>query len=165
VSAISAREEIGRAMADKIRELSSARDLKKIAEDVLPRMEKFLESPAEKRLRRIRNGFMVSAVGLGAALGFFALAAATKDPEIVFFAALGVITFLIGIATIVNGYAHTVPKGDKPLDRSKEPMASALGGTTSDLKLPEASEPVRPFRSVTEGTTTHLADKQPIPRS
>ena len=151
-------------MADKIREFSSAKDLKKIAEDVLPQMEKFLESPAEKRLRRIRNGFMVSAVGLGGALGFFALAAATKNPQIVFLAAIGVITFLIGIATIVNGYAHTVPKGDKQIDRTKEFVATALGGTTSDLKLPEGSEPARPFQSVTEGTTTHLADKQPISR-
>ena len=101
---------------------------------------------------------------MGAALGFFALAAAAKKPEIVFLAALGVITFFIGIAVIVNGYAHTVPRGDKEVDRSKEFVANALGGTTSDLKLPEGSEPVRPFRSVTEGTTTHLADKQPIPR-
>ena len=57
---MSAREEIGRAMADKIREFESSKDLKRIAEDVLPELEKFLESPAEKRLRRIRNGYMVA---------------------------------------------------------------------------------------------------------
>ncbi|HTH51491.1 MAG TPA: hypothetical protein VL501_06140, partial [Pyrinomonadaceae bacterium] len=67
-SAMSAREEIGRAMADKIREFNSAKDLKKIAEDVLPELEKFLESPAEKRLRRVRKGVVISGIGLGAAL-------------------------------------------------------------------------------------------------
>jgi len=36
VSAVSAREEIGRAVAAKIREVQNARELKKVAEDVLP---------------------------------------------------------------------------------------------------------------------------------
>ena len=51
-SAVSAREEIGRAVAARIREVSDARELKKVAEDVLPEIEKFLESPEEKRMRR-----------------------------------------------------------------------------------------------------------------
>ena len=55
-SAVSAREEIGRAVADKIREVEDSRDLKRVAEDVLPQIEKFLESYEEKRLRRIRAG-------------------------------------------------------------------------------------------------------------
>ncbi|HEX7530127.1 MAG TPA: hypothetical protein VF333_03205, partial [Pyrinomonadaceae bacterium] len=42
--AVSAREEIGRAVADKIREVEDSRDLKRVAEDVLPQIEKFLES-------------------------------------------------------------------------------------------------------------------------
>ena len=54
-SAISARDEIGRAVAAKIRETQSVYELKKDAEDVLPEIEKFLESPAEKRLRRMRR--------------------------------------------------------------------------------------------------------------
>src|SRR5207249_237149 len=39
-SAVSAREEIGRAVADKIRDVEDARDLKRVAEDVLPQIEK-----------------------------------------------------------------------------------------------------------------------------
>ena len=35
-SAISAREQIGRAVAEKIRETQTARDLHRVAEDVLP---------------------------------------------------------------------------------------------------------------------------------
>src|SRR4051795_13506450 len=69
-SAMSAREEIGRAMADKIREFESSKDLKRIAEDVLPELEKFLESPAEKRLRRIRNGTLIAFIGIGGGIGF-----------------------------------------------------------------------------------------------
>ncbi|HEX8248061.1 MAG TPA: zinc ribbon domain-containing protein, partial [Pyrinomonadaceae bacterium] len=69
-SAVSARDEIGRAIAAKIRETTSAKELKKVTEDVLPEIEKFLESPAEKRLRRLRVGTLISSIGMGAALAF-----------------------------------------------------------------------------------------------
>src|SRR2546421_6110123 len=64
-SAVAAREEIGRAVASKIRETQSVYDLKKVAEDVLPEIEKFLESPEEKRLRRLRVGTIIASIGLG----------------------------------------------------------------------------------------------------
>ncbi len=57
-SAVSARDHIGRAIADKIRMTESASELQKVAEEVLPEIEKFLESPAEKRLRRLRAGML-----------------------------------------------------------------------------------------------------------
>jgi hypothetical protein len=47
-SAVSAREQISQAMAEKIRQMEPD-DLKRVAEDVLPQIEKFLESPEEKR--------------------------------------------------------------------------------------------------------------------
>ena len=59
-SAVSAREQIGMAVADKIRQMSTATDLETVAEDVLPSFEKFLESPEEKRLRRLRNGVITA---------------------------------------------------------------------------------------------------------
>lgn len=55
-AAAAARDEIGRAIAYKIREAQSAAELATVAETVLPEIEKFLESPAEKRLRSIRGG-------------------------------------------------------------------------------------------------------------
>src|SRR2546427_12780488 len=64
-SAGSAREEIGRAVAQKIREVGDTRDLKRVAEDVLTKIEKFLEAPEAKRLRRMRAGVIVSFIGLG----------------------------------------------------------------------------------------------------
>ena len=63
-----AREEIGKAVAAKIRETQTAYELKKVAEDVLPEIEKFLESPEEKRLRRMRVGMIIASAGFGAAL-------------------------------------------------------------------------------------------------
>src|SRR5437773_8138577 len=68
-SAVSARDEIGRAVAARIREVEDAHELKKVAEDVLPQIEKFLESPDEKRLRRMRVGTIISMIGLGATIG------------------------------------------------------------------------------------------------
>src|SRR5262245_59884044 len=67
-SAVSAREEIGRAVAQKIREVEDAKDLKRVAEDVLPQIEKFLESYEEKRLRRVRAGTIIGTSGLGAGI-------------------------------------------------------------------------------------------------
>src|SRR5437764_12005151 len=90
-SAMSAREEIGRAMAEKIREFESSKDLKRIAEDVLPELEKFLESPAEKRLRRIRNGTMVMFAGIGAAIAFVIVSLVKNDPKLIVGAAAGVV--------------------------------------------------------------------------
>src|SRR5258705_10173959 len=66
-SAVTAREEIGRAMATKIRDVDDSQ-LHRIAEDVLPQIEKFLEAPEEKRLRRMRAGVITAASGLGASL-------------------------------------------------------------------------------------------------
>ncbi len=166
-SAVSAREQISQAMAEKIRQMEPD-DLKLVAEDVLPQMEKFLESPEEKRLRRVRAGVVVAATGMGAALLIFLLSLGSHD--LIPFIALGVITFLIGLGMILNGLAFTIPK-KAMLNRTAEAKAqkelelrngaypnppAALGGqgqTTNDLMI------ARP--SVTEHTTHQLKiDKQ-----
>jgi hypothetical protein len=158
---MSAREEIGRAMADKIREFESSKDLKRIAEDVLPELEKFLESPAEKRLRRIRSGVMVACIGLAASIGMFLIALVSKNSDNIMLVSAGLVTTFVGIALIANGYLHTIPKDKKEAAEDKFSMPS-IGGTTSELKL-SGGDPQRPF-SITEGTTTHLGEKQPIRR-
>ena len=159
-AAISAREEIGRAMAEKIRQMSSAKDLKKIAEDVLPEMEKFLESPQEKKMRRIRAGSMMLFIGLGVAISLAFVAIATKDEGFLFIAGLGAVAFFIGLGLIVNGYLWTVGKKTVADDTSSAEQQRLLDMTTADLLQPApAKEPIRQFRSVTEGTTTHLDRK------
>ena len=81
-SAVTAREEIGRAVAQKIREVQDARELKKVAEDVLPEIEKFLESYEEKRLRRVRAGVVVAASGLGGAVLYLGSQHTKRAPSI-----------------------------------------------------------------------------------
>ncbi len=159
-SAVSAREEISRAVAERIREVESATELKKVAEDVLPELEKFLESPQEKRLRRVRAGVVLAAIGPGAALLIFLMS--LKDHDLLPFVALGIITFLIGLGIVINGLVFTVPR-KKLADRSKEAesqreLEARLGhsprqlnngaAATNDLLLPQPS--------VTEHTTHHL---------
>jgi hypothetical protein len=162
-SAASAREQISQAMAEKIRQMEP-NDLKRVAEDVLPQLEKFLESPEEKRLRRVRAGLVVAATGVGVALLIFLLSLGTQD--LIPFIALGVIAFLIGLGMIINGLAFTIPR-KKVLDRTAEanalkelemrnnsypnPTAAVLGAqgqTTNDLT---SAHP-----SVTEHTTHQL---------
>jgi hypothetical protein len=162
-SAVSAREQISQAMAEKIRQMEPD-DLKRVAEDVLPQMEKFLESPEEKRLRRVRAGVVVAASGVGAALLIFLMSLNAHD--LIPFISLGVIAFLIGLGMIINGLAFTIPKKGL-LDRTAEadaqkelelrndaypnPTPAALGSeghTTNDL--------IRARPSVTEHTTHQL---------
>ena len=142
-------------------------DLKRVAEDVLPQMEKFLESPEEKRLRRVRAGVIVAASGVGAALLILLMSMQAHD--FFQFIPLGLIVFLIGLGMIINGLAFTIPKKGM-LDRRAEakeqrelemkvgsysnPDAASLaaqGQTTKDLM---SAHP-----SVTEHTTHQLKTK------
>jgi hypothetical protein len=173
-SAVSAREEIGRAVADKIREVEDTRDLKRVAEDVLPQIEKFLESYEEKRLRRVRAGVIVAASGFGTGmLGLImSLVLNGGDAEsALLVVGLGAIAFAIGIGLVLNGMMFTRPrKGLEDLSsdaraqnlldagyaapqlRASAEAPSFRSQTTSNLAQPSGS-------SVTEGTTHHLSSK------
>jgi hypothetical protein len=172
-SAVSAREQISQAMAEKIRQMDSAHDLKSVAEDVLPQIEKFLESPEEKRLRRVRAGVVTAAIGLGAALLIFLMS--MKAHDLIPFISLGVITFLIGLGLVINGPAFTIPRksladrsDDARAQRELESqMQSASGanqlspGSQITNDLPGANDHLAGRPSVTEHTTHHL---KPTPR-
>jgi hypothetical protein len=163
-SAVSAREQISRAMTEKIREMEGSRELKQVAEDVLPQLEKFLESPEEKRLRRVRAGVVVAAIGLGAALLIFLMSLEAHD--LIPFISLGIVTFLIGLGLVLNGLAFTIPRktfADRSDDaqslRELEAMellpkqAAGQSQSTNDLQTPS----LMPARaSVTEHTTHQL---------
>lgn len=168
-SAATARDEIGRAVAFKIREAQSAAELAVVAENVLPEIEKFLESPAERRLRRMRVGTLISSIGLGAAIAFSIIAMFIKEDEMLIIAGLGVVAFFIGLSFVLNGLLLTVPKksvSDKSsaADRQRELDAhlNALDAETNELVLPASNQV---FSSVTEQTTQHLKEKQRVPRS
>lgn len=165
-SAVSAREEITRVMTEKIRQLESARDLKQVAEDILPEIEQFLESPEEKRLRRVRAGVVTAASGLGGALLIFLISLNAHD--LIPFISLGVVTFLIGLGLVINGLAFTIPrkriadrsedaKSQRELEAQSAYPASQLSDgsqTTNDLLSPDSR--IAAPSSVTEHTTHHL---------
>jgi len=166
-SATGARDDIGRAIADKIKQATSSSELSEFAEEVLPEIEKFLESPEERRLRRIRTGSLISFIGLGVAIGFF-IASVVSDPDVIIMAAMGLVTLFIGLAFIANGLFFSVPKktlaGGNPLELgAKQNEADAAGPTTNDLLMPAPGN--QEFTSVTEHTTRHLKDKKPLSKS
>ena len=166
-SAASARDEIGRAFAAKIRDSRNSEDLAVVAEDVLPELEKFLESPEERRMRRMRVGMLLSSIGMGAALGALIISAfvTIKDAEVVFLISVGgIVTFFIGLGFLLNGIFLTVPTKALPNKSSDADRQRALDSgraQTNDLVLPESSDV---FSSVTENTTRHLKEKDPVPR-
>lgn len=161
-SAATARDEIGRAVAFKIREAKSADELSTVAEEVLPELEKFLESPAERRMRRIRTGTIISSVGAGAAIAF-SIIAALVDNGLAILAGLGLVCFFIGLSFILNGLFFSVPKKtlpDKSGDANEQRESAALH-ETNELALPESNQI---FSSVTENTTRQLKENQFVAR-
>jgi len=171
-SAVSAREEIGRAVAQKIREIEDPRYLRRITERVLPRIERFLESPEEKRLRRLRKGTVMALVGLGVGVPSLVLwAVNTKSDAVAFLGVLlilAAVTFATGLGALINGLLFSKP-GQTMEDKSDEARAQHLLDAGYAPPSLRAGEPQSSFRtqttsnlapaggsSVTEGTTHHL---------
>lgn len=152
----SAREEIARAVADKIRELKSAKELSKVVEEVLPELESFLELPEEKRLRRLRRGTITSAIGLAAGLSFTILGALVQEEGFLFFGCLGFVLLLIGLGVIVNGWHFTVLPATE-----NEPLPDALQKTLR-TPAPKSSLPEAKFSSSVTDHTTHQLPEIPV---
>jgi hypothetical protein len=170
-SAVSAREDIGRAVADRIREVEDARELKRVAEDVLPQIEKFLESYEEKRLRRMRAGVVVSSIGFGFTILMLLMTSVARAADVEGFvggAGLGIVTFCLGLGLLLNALLFTRPRKDlqdhsadaraqnlldagyaAPQVRSSSESPSFRSPTTSNLSNTAGA-------SITEHTTHHL---------
>jgi hypothetical protein len=163
-SAAKARDEIGSAFAQQIRQISKASELNKIAEEGLPYIEKFLESPEERRLRRIRTGSILAFIGLGAAIAF-SIVGSIANEKLLVLAGLGVVCLFIGAAFLINGLLFSVPKKavvDKSSEGENQRQLDYIDPETNGLKLPESNQI---FSSVIEQTTRQLKQKQPIPRN
>src|SRR4026207_2371981 len=135
-SAVSAREHSAIAVADKSRQMSTAKELERVAEDVLPHFEKFLESPEEKRLRRIRSGIITAAIGLGATIVLLIMAMDKID--LIPFITPALVTFLVGIGVIVNGLLFTVSRKELPgdaYDALSQPVPDS-GGNRNPYEAP-----------------------------
>jgi hypothetical protein len=155
-SAVSARDRIGLAVAERIRLVEKAKDLEHIAEDVLPQIEKFLESPEERRLRRVRAGLITAAIGLGATIG--ALLLALNKSDFIVFLAPTIVIFLVGLGVMINGLWFTIPRKQlpssmwenlpEPFELTQRPPAPTHNKAPVRQSLPS---------SVTEHTTHHLS--------
>jgi hypothetical protein len=158
-SAVTAREEIGRAVAQKIREIEGARDLERVAEDVLPQIEKFLESYEEKRLRRMRAGVITAAFGFGTCVVGLVLASIISGEVgtmlTVGVAGLGFLMFLVGIGLVINGKMLSRPQRgveDHSPDADMQNLLDA-GYIPAESKSNGASQPS--FRSQTTSNLSH----------
>ncbi|HEU4390472.1 MAG TPA: hypothetical protein VFV34_21895 [Blastocatellia bacterium] len=158
-AAVTAREQIGQAIAVKIAELRNAKDLKKVVEDVLPKVEHFLESPEERRVRYLRGGVTSAAVGLGLMLGSMLVGWWTHIQGIELAAMLagcaGILVFFIGLAITFIEKWLTAPKKNEGAVRISAQIVRVPGPgglITGDI------EPDKPsgLASVTEGTTREL---------
>ena len=168
-SAVSARDNISRAFADRIRETETAGELRRVAEDVLPQIEKFLESPEEKRLRRLRAGVVMAFIGLGATSA--GILASLSDKDFIALIIPGLVAFFIGLGIILNGLVFTLPRKGLPnrsadalaqnvLDeQSKSAIAVDTAGFSAAPNMLLSSERHGASASVTEHTTKHLAEK------
>jgi hypothetical protein len=148
-----ARQEIGMAIAAKIRQTGSAEELAALAENVLPEIEKFLETPEEKKMRRLRSGSVVSLIGFGATIAFTIVSQLGPEKDIIVLAAFGLVTLFIGLGLLGNGLFFTVPKKSLPAGAEDE-EGGRFGASTNELLMPADAR--TEFSSVTEHTTRHL---------
>ena len=159
-SAVSAREEIGRAVAQKIREVEDGRDLKRVAEDVLPQIEKFLESYEEKRLRRVRAGVIVAASGFGAGIMGLLMSIFEHGPDAgggIVVVGVGAVAFAIGLGLALNGVLFTRPR-KKLEDHSSDARAQNLLDAGHTPAQPKSSREAQPsFRSPTTSNLSHAS--------
>lgn|SRR5437667_4935292 len=157
LKADSARLEIGRAIADKIRDADGVEEL----EDVLPEIEKFFESPEERKLRRMRQGVITAMVGAGATIAFLLLSLVAENT--LFLSSLGVIVFLIGIGIVANGVYFSIPpsstKSGLGAADDHQSLAENMAKTIQGAKREIAQLRGVAGVSVTENTTRHLASE------
>lgn len=160
-SAVSAREQISRALADRIRQMETAKDLEHVAEDVLPQLEKFLESPEEKRLRRVRAGVITALAGLALFIFLAILEANDLKP----FMAIPLIAFFVGLGMVINGLMFTVPRkrlADRSGDaKSQMELETKIQNATRLVSPSQTNDLASPNQmtarpSITEHTTHQL---------
>jgi hypothetical protein len=145
------------AVAERIRLVEKAKDLEHIAEDVLPQIEKFLESPEERKLRRVRAGLITAAIGFGATAG--AILLALNDIFFMPLVGAAIILFLLGLGVMINGLWFTIPRKQLPPSMWENLPTEPFELTQRPTAPTHNTAPVRESQpsSVTEHTTHHLS--------
>src|SRR2546425_10820646 len=107
-SAVTAREEIGRAIAAKIAQFEASDDLRRAVFEILPAVERFLESPGERRAfqqerrsNQIREGVITSAVGLAIITFFMVISWLTHEEKVLIASGDGLLVLMIRLGLIV----------------------------------------------------------------
>ena len=154
-----AREEIAREVAARIAELKGSRDFTRMVEHVLPQVEKFLETPEEKRLRHLRDGMITACTGIGIIILSITLLIVTHTPAAGLIpAAAGALVLMVGLGLMLAGAFFTVPRKSSPrLLASPRPETGARRLDTDPAGL--QSNPVGVPPSVTEETTDLLGNR------
>jgi len=171
-SAISAREEIGRAVAERVREMEDSRYMRRFAQYVLPKIDKFLESPEEKRLRRLRSGMITALIGLAIGIPAFVAMPNIHDRDFTIFLAyvlvFSTVTFATGLGLLLNGLLFSRPRKGVPDNSSQAQMQNLMdkGYMAPPLRSSAEAQPAvhaqttsdlsRAGSSITEHTTHHL---------
>jgi hypothetical protein len=161
-SAVTAREEIGRAIATKIRDVQSGQDLKHIGNYVLPQLSGFLESPEEKRLKLIRAGIILTSVGAAASLLFVVLrlfvdlSATINGGLFLALSASGLVPFLLGLGLVINGLYFTLPHKKSLAPSEDRSGQKEVWDTSLPRKEFATAQPLAVPVSVTEHTTHNL---------
>jgi hypothetical protein len=172
-SAESAREEIGRAVAEKIRQMEDVHTMERFAHSVLPEVQKFLESPRRKTPApaAFRNHHGPGGSGRGIpSLLFFLVDEHGPHVLLGWLTVFALITFATGLALLINGLLFSKP-GTESADRLSSTLAEDLldGGfvrpsvgsrSEAPLRAPTTSNLVHPPGSVTEHTTLHLKSER-----
>jgi hypothetical protein len=157
-SAVTAREEIGRAIAAKIAQFEDSDDLRRAVFEILPAVERFLESPEERRAfqqerrsNQIREGVITSAVGLAIMTFFMLISWLTHEEKVLIASGVGLLVLMIGLGLIVAASLFTpLPKRlEAPYPKTPLDKPNLL-----NKELPPAKPAT--FPSVTEGTTREL---------
>jgi hypothetical protein len=158
-----AREEIAREVAAKIAELKGSRDLARIVEHVLPKVEKFLETPEERRLRHMRDGTITACTGIGIIILSIALLMVTHTAAAGLIpGAAGALVLMVGLGIMLAGALFTVPRRAAtrlPLPSRNDPASRGLDTDPSGLPAGMPPNRIAAPPSVTEETTDLLGDR------
>jgi len=151
------RDEVLRAIADKVREMKTDEEFSDSVEEILSEVKKLLRSPEEKRLKQIRDGIGYFSFGLGIALYFLMREVFFSEGSLVLGVAFVALT--VGLGHIVNGIFFSI-SGDQRKGGLSEPHAGAnQASVTNDQRTTQKSLTelsAQPSSSVTEVTTREL---------
>jgi hypothetical protein len=152
------RDEILRAIADRIRHLPADANLGVNINQILPQVENVLESPEEKSLKHIRYGVGFFTFGLGIAIYFLLRELFLSEGNLVLAAAI--VASIVGLGGVINGMFFSTPRNQQkktlaefgfPVDAPSHAAGHRATGKAMGEPAPQ------PTVAVTEGTTRQLS--------